>query len=80
MEMEEYYFLGLEAKTRENNKYLDLDDAIQVAAYVCKKTKTPVRIFRMLKNNKAILAKTMTFDEALSIVEQPSALKVLQNN
>ena len=75
--MGEYYFLGLEAKTRENNKYADLDDAIEVAAYVCKKVKTPVRIYKMLKNNKAILAKTMTFEEALNIVEQPSALKVL---
>jgi hypothetical protein len=50
-----YYFLGLEARQRENI-YNDYAEAIEDATYIAQNLLIPIRIFRMLPNRKSQLA------------------------
>lgn len=51
-----YYYIGLEARMRDN-KYKDLDAAIAAAAYAARKIGMPLRIFKMNLNMKGELVK-----------------------
>lgn len=49
-----YYYLGLEARQRENI-YNDAEEALKDASYVAQKLLIPIRVFRMLPNNRSQL-------------------------
>lgn len=53
-----YYYLGLEARQRENI-YNDYNEAITDAAYVAQKLLIPIRVFKMLPNKKSYLAEVI---------------------
>ncbi len=49
-----YYYLGLEARQRENI-YNDLEEAIKDATYISTRLLIPIRIFCMQDNKKSKL-------------------------
>lgn len=46
-----YYFIGPEAKLRDNNKHSEYETALNDAKYAAKKLNVPVRIFIMKDDN-----------------------------
>ncbi len=50
-----YFYLGLEAKVRENNKFTDECSLMDAAKHAAKKNGTPIRIFVMDECNKSHL-------------------------
>jgi len=52
------YYLGLEARTREN-MYNDYAAAIEDATYIAQKLLIPIRIFTMLPNRKSHLVEVV---------------------
>jgi hypothetical protein len=65
-----YYYIGLEARLRGNNKYQDLDKARIVAAYSAKVLRVPVRIFAMLENNHSEVAEVVEVEAALGMSDE----------
>lgn len=66
--MTEYYFLGLEAQLRTDNRYADLDEATEKAASISKLREMPVRIYRKWPNNTFSHVRTITPNDAKEIV------------
>ena len=54
-----YYYLGLEARSHENNIYNDISEAIEDASYIADRLTMPIRIFQMLPNNKSMLVEVL---------------------
>ena len=59
-----YYYLGLEARTRTDNRYWDLEEAKKTASFVSKTLNIPIRIFAMKANNHSEMVQVITPDEA----------------
>jgi hypothetical protein len=69
----EYYYLGLEARVA-NNKFLDLNLAINAAAHCARVNCMPVRIFKMLATNQSELVKIVGVDDG---APEPKRVKAL---
>ena len=54
-----FYYLGLEASQRDN-RYLEYEEAYKDALYASKRRGIPIRIFRMLPNNKSEMVQAVT--------------------
>jgi len=50
-----YYYLGLEARSHDNNIYNDICEAVEDASYIADRLSIPIRIFQMLPNKKSEL-------------------------
>lgn len=50
-----YYYLGLEARMRNTNKFYSLAEAIRMGAVTAKQAIVPVRIFGMYRSMHAAL-------------------------
>lgn len=59
-----YFYLGLEARTRTDNRYWNLEEAKKMASFAAKRLNFPIRIFSMMANNHSKLVQTITPDEA----------------
>lgn len=59
-----YYYLGLEARTRTDNRYWDLEEAKKTASFAAKRLNVPIRIFAMKANNHSEMVLVITPDEA----------------
>ena len=75
----EYYFLGLEANLRDDNRYVDLDEATAKAAWISKHRMVPVRIFKMWPSKQYSHARTVTPKEALEILKDYEEFKEYVN-
>ena len=53
-----YYYLGLEARQRDNT-YNDCNEAIEDAKYVATRLGIPIRIFQMMPDNRSRLVNVM---------------------
>lgn len=51
----EYYYLGLEARVRNTNKFYTLGEAIRIAGLAARQSYVPVRVFGGLPGAKASL-------------------------
>lgn len=71
----EYYFLGLEANLRDDNRYVDLDKATEKAAWISSKRKVPIRVFKMWPNKKYSHARTISPNDALDILKDYEKVK-----
>lgn len=71
----EYYFLGGEAALRDENRYHDLDEATEKAAYIACKRNRPIRIYKMWPNKKYSHARTITPKESLEILKDYEEVK-----
>ena len=56
--MNEYFYLGLEARLR-TNKFFTLEDAVEIAVHAASRIGIPVRIFKMPDNKKPVLIETI---------------------
>lgn len=62
-----YYFIGLEARLRTNNRYFNLDKAKAAAAFAAKTLNIPIRVFEMKANNYSALVEAITPENALEM-------------
>lgn len=51
----EYFYLGLEARVRNTNKFYTLGETIRIAGIAAKEAYVPIRIFGMLPGAQASL-------------------------
>lgn len=50
-----FYYLGLEARTRSDNKFLNLEEAFKTASVASRRLNVPIRVFQMCDNLKSKL-------------------------
>ena len=70
----EYYFLD-EDSLRNDNRFIDLDEATEMAAVVAYRRKRPIKIYKKWPNNKYCHVRTVDTDEAFEILKSYEGLK-----